>query len=158
MCLQNTQRSTGYVKTKNGQVPVLFSEVRPVELKGATCKRQRSCMNFVQIQTVEIFVAHISMCDKIFLQIISVGRIFDLNFWITSSLRSVSYMNHQYWIRESAKFVKEYFRNCVIVLTMLFKLWELEIKQFFPSNWESGYISVYENWGIINSSTNPCEN
>ena len=41
MCLQNTQRSTGYVKTKNGQVPVLFSEVRPVEFKGVTYKRQR---------------------------------------------------------------------------------------------------------------------
>ena len=117
-----------------------------------------SCMNFVQIPTVEIFVAHISMCDRIFLQIISVGRIFDLNFWITSSLRSVSYMNHQYWIRESAKFVKEFFRNCVIGLTMLFKPWELEINQFLPLNWESGYISFYENWEIINSSTNPCEN
>ena len=34
MCLQNMQRSTGYVKTKNGQVPVLVSGVRTCGVKG----------------------------------------------------------------------------------------------------------------------------
>ena len=47
MCLQNMLRSTGYVKTKNGQVPVLVSGVRTRGVKGHYVMNQNFVMNII---------------------------------------------------------------------------------------------------------------